>query len=227
MTKKVVIIGPWQGRDRKYIENSEDLQIIHFPQLHSTEDYLSFTETAKQADLVILALFGANLNSHFAIPELLPFLHDTNIRKVYWTHDAQHEWGMGLEYQKFFKRYYLNHSNFMNKYDEVEPYWLPSCFFSIGIDELIELISFPKEIERDVIFPYAYYSVDDRSLVVKKIKEKLSAYGLNYYLGKIEFGLPYLSAIQESRICLNISTLGSLNIRNFEVLALNRILLTE
>lgn len=225
--KKVVIRGPWHERDRKYITDSEDLQIIHFPGMNSTADYASFTEAVKEADLVIFALFGANLDSHFEIPELLPFLHDNNIRKVYWTQDAQHEWGMGLEYQQWFHRYYLNYSGYMDKYDEVETCWLPSCFFSIGIDELTELISFPKEIDRDIIFPYTYYSLDDRILVAKRIQEKLSDYGLNSYLGNIEFGLPYLRSIQESKICLNISKLGSLNIRNFEVLALNRILLTE
>jgi Flp pilus assembly protein TadD len=227
MMKKIVIRGPWHERDRKYIADSEDLHIIHFPSLNSTEDYDSFTEAVKQADLVIFALFGSNLVSHFEIPELLPFFHDNSIKKVYWTQDAQHEWGMGLEYQRWFHKYYLNYSGYLDKYDGVETCWLPSCFFSIGIDELTELISFPREIERDVIFPYTHYSLDDRTHVAKSIREKLSDYGLNYYLGNIEFGLPYLRSIQESKICLNISTLGSLNIRNFEVLALNRILLTE
>lgn len=230
MTKKVVISGPWHERDRKYLENSEDLRIVHFPHLNSIADFPFFIENAKQADLVILSLFGPNLDCYFNIPELLPFLHDTNIRKVYWTQDAQHPYGMALQYQKFFNKYYLNYldsSYYMYKYYKAEPYWLPSCFFSTGVDELIELISLPRKIEKDIIFPYTDHRIDDRQVVVDRIKEKLSDYGLNYYLGKIQFGLPYLHALQESKICLNISTRGSLNIRNFEVLALNRILLAE
>lgn len=227
MIKKVVIRGPWHGRDRKYIENSDDLEIIPFPHLNSTADFVSFIENCRDADLVIFALFGANLDSYFNISELIPFFNDTNIRKVYWTQDAQHEWGMGLKYQQWFQRYYVNHSESMRKYDRVETYWLPGCFFSIGIDELIDLLSSPKEIERDIIFPCSHYSLDDRNIVAEKIGKKLSKRRLNYYLGKIEFGVPYLRAIQGSRMCLNISTLGSLNIRNFEVLAVNRILLVE
>lgn len=227
MTKKVVIRGPWHETDREHIENSEDLQIVHSPHLNSSTDIASFIETSKKADLVIMALFGANLDSHFENTELLPFLYDINIRKVYWTQDAQHEWGMGVKYQKYFRRYYLNYSDSMSIFDNVETCWLPSCFFSMGIDDLIELIRFPKETERDVIFPYVEYGLDDRSLVVKRIESKLLKYGLNYYLGEIEGGLHYLQSLQETRICLNISTLGSLNIRNFEVLALNRILLAE
>jgi hypothetical protein len=229
MAKKVVISGLWSSDDKKYIEHSEDLEIIHYSQMGPLQqkDWPLFLHDARKADLVIFGLFGNNLDAYFRIPELHYFFREPLIRKVMWTQDAQHEWGMGLPYQRFFRRYYLNHSRSLDKYDEVKPYWLPSCFCSLGIDELINLLSDPVEIKKDIIFPYIKYDLDDRPIIASRIEQKVSQRGLISYFGYIDYGIPYLRAVQGSRICLNISTLGSLNIRNFEVWGVDRVSLAE
>lgn len=227
----VLISGHFSMDDIKYIEDPEDLRIIRYKKLDAIEDIETFLQDAMRSDLVVFGLFGSDLDSFFIKnihhPAMKDFLNSRHLKKVLWTYDSHHSYAKESKYQGFFNRYYIAHSPYISKFQEVECHWLPCCYSQFGIDQLRELSGQSFPLQRELIFPFNLYTIGDRNLVADGIQRILTKRGVKHAFGKFEYGLPYTKALQESRICLNISLIDDLNIRNFEAWGLNRILLAN
>jgi tetratricopeptide (TPR) repeat protein len=227
----VLISGFFYPDDMAYVENAQDVRILHYPKLNSIPDMGAFLQDAARADLVILALFGSNVDQMFvqrlASPEALRVLNDPFIRKVLWSMDS-HIWHeMEARYQFFFDRYYLAHSPYIPRFQGVDCRWLPCCCFQESIDAHLRLLQDPPPPERDVVFPYMTHPHGERNRIALEIQERLARRGLNAHFGFVGMGADYARAIQASRVCLNISLADDLNVRNFEVWGLDRCLLAN
>ncbi len=225
---KVIISGNYfPDRDIKYIENNENLEIVPFPKLEFITDVEieSLVKAANTADMFIVALFGTN-------PDKLErlCLDRIHTHKALWTFDSHHCYEKERRFQKYFDTYFVAHSPYLEKFNDVRAEWVPDCFLRFGIDQLKELrlrSLFEKYIKYDVVFPFNPYNIGNRLNLAQKLKEYLQKIGVRYYLGSVQSGMAYMNLILKSRIVLNISLLDDLNIRNFEIWGLNRPMLTN
>jgi len=225
---KVIISGNYfPHRDIKYIKDGETLEIVPFPKLEliTDEEIESLTKEANTADMLIVALFGTN-------PEKLERLGLERIHthKALWTFDSHHCYEKERLFQKYFNTYFVAHSPYIEKFNDVRAEWVPDCFIRFDIDHLKELrlrSLFEKYIKYDVVFPFNPYNIGNRLAMAQMLKEYLQKTGVRYHLGPVKSGMTYMNMILKSRVVLNISLIDDLNIRNFETWGLNRTLLTN
>lgn len=225
---RVIISGNYfPHRDIRYIENGSTLEIVPFPKLEliTDEGMSTLVKKANTADLLIVALFGTD-------PNVLARLRLERIHtcKALWTFDSHHSYEKERCFQRYFHVYFVAHSPYISKFDDVRAEWVPDCFLRFDIDCLKELrlrSLFERDIKYDVVFPFKSYAVGNRVALAQKLDEYFKKIGVRYYLGPVQSGMAYMNLILKSRVVLNISLLDDLNIRNFEAWGLNRPLLTN
>ena len=227
----VLISGHFFEDDLKHIKHIDALNILPYPKLDTITDIDAFSRDANKSDLVIFALFGSNMDNffkkHSTHPGIVSLFRNKKIKKVLWSYDSHHSWQNEAKYQNLFDRYYIAHGNYIDRFNDVSCQWLPCCYSQFGIDGLIQLLSHKPAITRDLVFPHNSYGIGDRDAIAKKAVGILNKLNVKYHFGPLAYGLPYSKAIQESKICMNISLIDDLNIRNFEAWGLNKILLTN
>jgi len=149
---------------------------------------------------------------------------------VLWSFDSHHSFENERKFQKLFDTYFIAHSFYIDKFDDVAVEWLPCCYVRFGIDRLKEL-RLRSLIERgrryDIVFPFKSYDIGNRNVIAQKLREYFHEQGLRFFFGPLDSGMPYTEMILKSQIVLNISLIDDLNIRNFEAWGLNRLLLTN
>jgi hypothetical protein len=225
---KVIISGNYfPHRDIKYIENGDTLEIIPFPKLEliTDEEIGSLIKETNTADMLIVALFGTNADKLERLQ-----LERIHTHKALWTFDSHHCYEKERRFQKYFNTYFVAHSPYVEKFNDVRAEWVPDCFLRFDIDHLKELrlrSLFEKYVKYDVVFPFNPYNIGNRLALAQKLEEYFKKIGARYHLGPAQSGMAYMNLILKSRVVLNISLLDDLNIRNFEVWGLNRSLLTN
>jgi tetratricopeptide (TPR) repeat protein len=233
---RILISGHFNTEDVKHIDSTDKLNFSFYPKLNQIiekgREYVTkFLIDANQSDLVIFALFGSCLEPLFSnyssLPEMESLFQNNNIKKVLWSLDPHHNGGMELKYQRFFSRYYICSPHYLYKFKEVDTCWLPCSFFYLGIDSLIDTLKNQLQSKRHLVFPFNIYNMGDRDLTALKISRILAKYDIDYFFGFVGYGKPYIDALQESKICLNINMADGLNLRNFEAWAFNKVLLTN
>jgi len=228
MATKVVISGNYFPLgDLKYIENDGDLDIVTCPKLELITDgeIEVLRSQANDADLLIIALFGTD-------PDKLSRLglEQIGAKKALWSFDSHHGYEKERLFQKYFDTYFVAHSLYMDKFDDVKIEWLPCCYIRFEMDTLRELrlrSLIEQERKYDIVFPFKPYSLGDRVELTGKLSDCFRRAGIRYHFGPVESGMAYTNMILKSRLVLNISLLDDLNIRNFEAWSLNRPMLTN
>ncbi|MBN2590859.1 MAG: hypothetical protein JXA96_13425 [Sedimentisphaerales bacterium] len=225
---KVIISGNYfPHRDIKYIENNETLEIVPFPKLEfiTDEEIESLIKAANTADMLIVALFGTNADK---LERLC--LERIHTHKALWTFDSHHCYEKERRFQKYFDTFFIAHSPYLGKFNDVRTEWVPDCFLGFDIDHLKELrlrSLFEKNVKYDVVFPFDLNNNVNFLNLAQKLKEYFQKIGIRYHLGPAQSGMANMDLILKSRIVLNISLFDDFNIRNFEVWGLNRSLLTN
>lgn len=228
MSKKLVISAHYLcSEDLRVIEQAAACRIEAFPKLSELTpgQIRAFELSAKDADLVIVVLFGDPVS-------MLERLSLKRIKavKVLWSFDSHRGWPSERHWQDQFDKLFIAHSPYLKFFDETKAHWLPCSFIRFGRNQLIKLLSESEAaggIQANVIFPHNSYNLGTRRNLEPALRRACAKLGQSSYFGPVESGLPYLRAIQKARVVLNVSIKDDLNIRNFEAWAVNRVLLTN
>lgn len=233
MSYRVFIAGGYfHESDLAYLPDASELRIDgHRPGLTVIEDVDQYFADASRADLAIFLTHGAKLEKFFEKygrrKSVKDFFGSTHTRKVMWSVDAHHLWGSEIKYQQYFDRVYVADTSVMKHYDRSKVEWLPCYYRFLSIDDLIAATKENRGIERSVIFPHHFHKIGDRNEVARRIQEICDAKKLSSFFGEIGSENDYLQAMLTSKVCLNVSLLSEVNLRTFEALACNRVLLAD
>jgi len=222
MPRKIVISGKYiSEKDFQRVSGDTPLSFVVLPKLAemSEHDIQRLHTEARDADLVIMAMFGSN-------PSRLAELKLDAIKtpKAYWSFDSHHQWPAERNIQHFFDKLFISHSPYRKFFPAHMTEWLPCCFVRFGTDELIQLILTANNARNlDIAFPHKPYNIGNRNAIAHAIHSTLKSTRLRYHVGPVDSGDPYMRLIQNAHVVLNVSLIDDLNIRNFEAWALNRI----
>ena len=122
--------------------------------------------------------------------------------------------------------------NHLNNVDGVKFRWLPCAYNITSIDGLVEINKSSIKQLYDLICIYRYFpkheSLNNRNIVAyETLKIMGEKKNIKYCYCNVPYGVDYISALRSSRIVLNISMSGDLNIRNFECIGFNRTMLAD
>lgn len=231
MGTTITVVGKLYTDDLKYLKNASDVTFLAPSNFWDPKNIDDFIEKAHRSDLIIIALFGCRfekvLSDHQGNRTLQNIFRSEKIRKVCWSFDSHHCHQAETTYQSLFDHFYIAHSPYLKFYTSSPVSWLPCCYSPHPVDEFLGFMDKEYTIERDIICPFQRYEVGDRNEVIDKIRERLIKRGLRFHIGSVPYGEEYAKAMRESRICLNVSLIDDLNIRNFEAWAYNTRLLTN
>ncbi|HWR39327.1 MAG TPA: glycosyltransferase [Patescibacteria group bacterium] len=213
-----------------YLKNATDLQIYSA----SLNDIDMGLRMARKSDLIIWPAEGTViarfLEQHWHNSQLRDLFAAASVRKIAWSMDSHHQWPVEQKLQKYFDRYYLAHSPYMDKFDGQRVRWLP-CYYGVsGIDSLLNSIRSVPEPVCDISCLFrAYPHIGDRNFVAYEAAKILGRMGLKFVFGSMTGAgqARYVDMLKASKVVLNISIMDDLNLRNFEAIGLNRVMLTN
>lgn len=233
MAYQVFIAGGYfHESDLGYLPGASDLKIDgQYPGLTVIQDVDQYFAAANRADLAIFLTHGGKMEKFFSEhgnrKSVKQFFANSQTRKVMWSVDAHHLWQKEIKYQQYFDRLYVADTSVMKHYDRNKVAWMPCYYRFLSIDDLIVTTGKRRAIGRTVIFPHHFYKLGDRNEVASRIQEVCQAKKLSSFFGAIGSETDYLEAILTTKVCLNVSLLSEVNLRSFEALACNRILLAD
>lgn len=234
--KKVLVVGGFPYNDWLEVENRENIELkVITSEAFNENIYSEFFH------LVIFFCEGNIIHEIFQRnkhnSKFIEFLNDQKQRKVAWSMDSHHQWQIEIQYQHFFYTYYLAHSNYIDKFKKTNVKWLP-CALLVDHNRK-ELLQYyflgDREKTFDIVSIYRnYLSIGDRNAVIAECCKYLYNYGYSVFLGQTKQVIQgnlnmgrYYHALCSGHIVLNISIKDDLNMRNFEALALNQIMVTN
>ena len=206
-------IGNFEDFLRKYEKESFNLLIFH-------GDGFSIQET-----------FQKNAKN----PSFIRFLQDTSLKKAAWTLDSHHEWQVEVQLEKYFDTYYVAHANYLDKFPAGKAKWLPcALLFDATRREGIAYSAQETKKTTDVVMVYrSYLGIGDRNAAVWECWKILQRKGYKVRLmqtdqhGRENSMNRYYQALLSGRVILNLSIMDDLNMRNFEALMLNQVMVTN
>lgn len=240
ITYRVLTNGGFHQEDMKYLEGPVNIEIKAFNQVETDTE-----ELLRMSDNINLFLLRGNVlqiesffSRHQNHPDFFRLWNRRDIRKAAWSMDSHHAWPQEIKIQDFFDTYYIAHSEYIEKFAPGKAYWMPCCFEWFPIDKAIELVLQGKKITqflRNIIFHHFNYKpdknlqIEDRCLIAPKILTICNQMGLQSLFGYCgKYGSEELARIiMDSQIVLNISLHSDLNMRTFEALLFNKILLSD
>jgi hypothetical protein len=143
-----------------------------------------------------------------------------------------------LEVAKLFDTVFLAHSRYLPFFRQHRDcQWMPACVFAcqgqharFAYPRLAEVPSPCQQPEWDVTFLFCDWGkvhpdYPSRAKVLETLTPHLDKAGIRHFFGEDQ--QTAFERMSASRVCLNLSTAGDFNIRNFEILALGRPLVTD
>ena len=146
-------------------------------------------------------------------------------RRALWSVDSHHWAGQEHEWASHFTSVYSSDPWSLG----IDAVFLPPAIWGVSAKALKELPlpDYPAPYSVCCLMrPYGDHKTDRGSKMAEIVK-LFRKYGTSFIYGTVEPYPAYLTAIRNSHIGLNLSLRGELNARAFEVLAMNRILLTN
>lgn len=152
---------------------------------------------------------------------------------AFWTMDSHHMLARERIAAAHFDHVFVAHVSYLGKFEAKSATFLP-CSFSLAPQHVVE-----REVLAAADVPngpkigayFANYPGQRRNTEFLRIRHRLDGMGVSNFLGVARGGsFPNQGIIQASlsnSVILNLSLRDDLNMRNFEALALNRILLTN
>lgn len=233
--KEILVLGDFPYCDWQHVEGKADTKII----TSNLNDFILKIENEKY-DLVVFPLEGAVIRGIFEENQhqssFGDFWKDKTVKKVAWSMDSHHQWQTEVQYQYFFDTYYLAHSEYMDKFDTNKTKWLP-CSLLVDKDRY-ELLRFSDDVGEkivDIVSVYRnYLHIGDRNAVMNDYYQYLLSHNYSVFAGQTQQMWQgklnmnrYYQALSAGNIILNVSIKDDLNMRNFEALALNQIMVTN
>lgn len=233
MSTRIFISGGYfHATDFRYLPGAAELEFdAGNPGLTVIKDIQDFISRASRADLCIFLTHGVKLERFFKQygdrSEVREFFANQAVRKVAWSVDAHHLWPAEVAHQQYFDRMYVADTSVMPHYDQAKVAWLPCYYRYLSIDSLIETVRQPRRLDRGLVFPHHTYAIGDRNRIARQIKRFCDLKPMDNLFGNVGLEDTYKEMMLTSRICLNISLLSEVNLRTFEALAYNRVLLAD
>lgn len=233
MSLRVFIAGGFfHSEDLRYLPGAAELDFDAKNEgLSVIGDVDDYFDRASRADLAIFVTHGVKLEKFFAKhgdnPKVRAFFSNSGVRKVMWSVDAHHLWPKEVAFQHCFDRLYVADTSVMRHYQASKVAWLPCYYRFLPIDKLIEKVSRDTRTHRAIIFPHHIHAIGNRNQIARQIKRLCDQRPLESLFGNVGPEETYLEMMLSSRVCLNVSLLSEVNLRTFEALAYNRVLLAD
>lgn len=224
--QKQIQFFPAHGIGRLYSMNKPDL----------TQALKEFSEF----DHVVFRLSGENPMEFIdllRIYGLLKKFMDRTYSASFWSMDSHHLGKQEARAARYFNHAFVAHSEYLHLFDENQASHLPCAFSLASNTRVSQTIS--KYIEgepknannKSVCAPFAAYPWQKRNLGYLKGLRAAEELGISNFFGTVRGGQPanegLIQQILSHTVVLNLSLSNDLNMRNFEALALNKILLTN
>jgi hypothetical protein len=137
---------------------------------------------------------------------------------------------------KFFDYVFVAHKQYLPLFDSTRAYYLPCSFSLTSATESARYLAEASECTHKrvngVCAPFTAYPLQKRNRSYAKCLREIKVLGIeNSFFGVVRGGARHNEALitkmLQHKVVLNLSLADDLNMRNFESLALNRILLTN
>jgi hypothetical protein len=191
-----------------------------------------------QFEHVVFRLSGENPMEFIqllSIYGLLPKFGQRKYSASFWTMDSHHLGQQEAKASQHFDRVFVAHENYMSLFSKVAAHHLP-CSFSLTPDlDVAEYLKGATKVENattgGVCAPFAAYPWQERNRLYLEGLLATREIGVESFFGTVRGGKrpneALIRKILSYRVVLNLSLYDDLNMRNFEALALNRVLLTN
>jgi hypothetical protein len=221
---------------------------IEFVETHAVSKLYSMTkhdlgkalEEFSEFDHVVLRLSGENPMEFIALLRIYGLL-DVFMRRTYsasfWSMDSHHLGKHEAKAARFFDHTFIAHSEYLHLFDEKTATHLP-CAFSLASNFRVSqtLAAFLRSKKGQtkkgsICAPFSAYPWQSRNLGYLKGMWAAQDLGVENFFGSVRRGHQpnegLIQSILSSSVVLNLSLSNDLNMRNFEALALNKVLLTN
>ncbi len=155
----------------------------------------------------------------------------------FWSMDSHHLGKQEAKATRYFDHAFVAHSEYLHLFDENKASYLPCAFSLASNSRVSQTISKHQEGEpkhsrnKSLSAPFAAYPWQKRNLGYLKGLWAAQELGISNFFGTVRGGQPsnegLIQVILSNDVVLNLSLSNDLNMRNFEALALNRVLLTN
>ena len=224
--------------------NKGKIQLSRIPSvsellLQSKKEIAESLNDFNSLDHVVFRLSGENPNELVHVLRIYGLLGkflNRSFSVSFWTMDSHHLGAQEAKASKYFDNVFVAHGQYLHLFDEAKSYYLP-CSFSLASSADIEHYLADRsqassDMSKGVCAPLAAYPWQSRNGVYADFMGEINSLGIEKsFFGVIRGGaLPNEALIQkilEHKVVLNLSLSDDLNMRNFEALALNRILVTN
>jgi hypothetical protein len=226
---------------------TEQKQIQFFPahgigRLYSMTkpDLTQALKEFSEFDHVVFRLSGENPMEFIdllRIYGLLKAFMDRTYSASFWSMDSHHLGKQEAKSARYFDHAFVAHSEYLHLFDENKSSYLPCAFSLASNTRLAQTISKYQEGEiqsannKSLCAPFAAYPWQKRNLGYLKGLWAAEELGISNFFGTVRGGQPanegLIQQILSHTVVLNLSLSNDLNMRNFEALALNKILLTN
>jgi hypothetical protein len=187
-------------------------------------------------DAVVWRLSGEDPNLFIWRLKLLGLFgkfRNRNFKAAFWTMDTHHMLSREVRAAKYFDHVFIAHSPYVHNFPNEKSSFLP-CSVSIESKSNIQsaIHSFKSQaVQNSCVALFANYPGQKRNSEYSKILEILGDLSVGHFFGQARGGntpnSELISKTLEHKIVINLSLADDLNMRNFEALALNRVLLTN
>lgn len=205
----------------------------------SKEDLRSTLSSLSNFDLVVWNLGGVDPCAfiwQLKILGLFSLYSNRTYKSVFWTMDSHHMGQREKRAQKHFDHIFVAHSAYLDLFPSHKTTFLPCSYSLTSLYRTSELLSVDSgggfaQSGPSVVSIFSNYAGQSRNFIYFWIAQKLEMMGVKYFFGTARGGSWENQALVETlmgnSVVLNVSLADDLNMRNFEGLALNRILLTN
>ena len=155
----------------------------------------------------------------------------------FWSMDSHHLGKQEAKAARCFDHAFVAHSEYLHLFDENKASYLPCAFSLASNSRVSQTISKYQEGElklastKSLSAPFAAYPWQKRNLGYLKGLWAAQELGISNFFGTVRGGQPanegLIQQILSHNVVFNLSLSNDLNMRNFEALALNRVLLTN
>jgi len=190
-------------------------------------------------DHVVFRLSGENPNELvqlLRIYGLMDTFLDRSFSVSFWTMDSHHLGAQEARASRFFDHVFVAHKQYLQLFPLAKAFYLP-CSFSLSssADAAIYRVENAQQSSNKadgVCAPFAAYPWQKRNRHYADCLGEIKELGIEkVFFGVVRGGAQpneaVIRKILEHKVVLNLSLSDDLNMRNFEALALNRILLTN
>lgn len=190
-------------------------------------------------DYVVFRLSGENPNELIQllrIHGLLEKFRSRSYSAAFWTMDSHHLGAQEAKAAKHFDHVFVAHRQYINLFDPTKSSYMP-CSYSLSSssDVARHLADAPSPSDEKiygVCAPFAAYPWQRRNRSYAHMMSLVESLGIQkFFFGTVRGGYPpndaLIRKLLQHKVVINLSLSDDLNMRNFEALSMNRILLTN